>query len=108
MHARLTRGCMSRLQAVTRGISPGGDESDGSGDSEQERAPTRGRGSRSGAAKAGGTSRRRASAASEPGPPLEGALVRIDAWPLDGPDGQPLPRSVSQLPHCCSQCVPAS
>ena len=89
------RGGIVHAQAVVRGISPGGDESHGSGDSEQERAPARGgRGSRGGGAKTGAANRRRASTAQEPGPPVEGALVRIDAWPLDGPDGQSLSRSV--------------
>lgn len=83
-------------QAVTRGDSPHGAESDGSGDSEEEQEPPpsrAARGSRSGA-KPGASSSRRKSAAQEPGPPVEGALVRIDAWPSDAPDGQPLPRAV--------------
>lgn len=91
-------------QAATRGISPGGDDSEGSGESDQERAPARGRASRSGQApKTGAPTRRRGAGAQEPGPPVEGALVRIDAWPMEGPDGQPPSRMVSKGGHLSSR-----
>ena len=87
-------------QAVVRGTSPAGGDSDGSRESDQDKTPAKaGRSSRAGAPKAaGGGSSRRRSAAQEPGPPVEGALARIDTWPTDGPDGQPLPRMVGLPP----------
>ncbi|KAK9788572.1 hypothetical protein WJX73_002856 [Symbiochloris irregularis] len=80
-------------EAVTRGDPASGEESEGSGESDQEKAPTRARGSRASTSKAGGGGSKRRSTVHEPGPPIEGALIRIDTWPTEGPDGQPLPRT---------------